>query len=89
MTARTRRGIDYEDPVQDVISLKRPLTREVARQLSEQCIAGVKPSASRSSQDWQHSATDEVLQEIAAIPRLRSLHCQDIVSGDEGFMSGA
>jgi hypothetical protein len=32
-----------------------------------------------------HLATDAVLQEIARVPRLRSLHCQDIVSGDEGF----
>lgn len=30
-------------------------------------------------------ATDAVLQEMARIPRLRHLHCQDIVSGDEGF----
>ena len=30
-------------------------------------------------------ATDEVLAGIAAIPRLRWLHCQDPVSGDAGF----
>ena len=32
-------------------------------------------------------ATDGVLKEIAGIPHLRSLHCQDIVSGDEGFIA--
>ena len=32
-------------------------------------------------------ATDAVLVEIAAIPRLRWLHCQDPVSGDEGFVA--
>jgi len=32
-------------------------------------------------------ATDSVLAEIAAIPRLRWLHCQDPVSGDEGFVA--
>ena len=32
-------------------------------------------------------ATDPVLREIAGIPKLRSLHCQDIVSGDEGFIA--
>jgi hypothetical protein len=32
-------------------------------------------------------ATDDVLAEIAAIPRLRWLHCQDPVSGDEGFVA--
>ena len=32
-------------------------------------------------------ATDAVLVEIAAIPRLRWLHCQDPVSGDEGFIA--
>ena len=32
-------------------------------------------------------ATDDVLREIARIPRLRNLHCQDIVSGDEGFVA--
>ena len=32
-------------------------------------------------------ATDDVLVEIAAIPRLRWLHCQDPVSGDEGFIA--
>jgi len=32
-------------------------------------------------------ATDDVLVEIAAIPRLRWLHCQDPVSGDEGFVA--
>jgi hypothetical protein len=32
-------------------------------------------------------ATDEVLAEIAAIPRLRWLHCQDPVSGDDGFIA--
>ena len=32
-------------------------------------------------------ATDDVLREIAAIPRLRWLHCQDIVSGDDGFIA--
>jgi len=32
-------------------------------------------------------ATDAVLQEMARIPRLRHLHCQDIVSGDEGFVA--
>ena len=30
-------------------------------------------------------ASDAVLQEIAWIPKLRALHCQDPVSGDEGF----
>ncbi len=32
-------------------------------------------------------ATDAALAEIAAIPRLRWLHCQDPVSGDEGFVA--
>src|SRR5262245_16477676 len=32
-------------------------------------------------------ATDDVLAEIGAIPRLRWLHCQDPVSGDEGFVA--
>jgi hypothetical protein len=32
-------------------------------------------------------ATDDVLTEIATIPRLRWLHCQDPVSGDEGFIA--
>jgi hypothetical protein len=32
-------------------------------------------------------ATDSVLAEIATIPRLRWLHCQDPVSGDEGFIA--
>lgn len=32
-------------------------------------------------------AGDEALHEIAAIPRLRWLHCQDIVSGTEGFLA--
>jgi hypothetical protein len=31
--------------------------------------------------------TDAVLREIAAIPRLRSLHSQDIASGDDGFIA--
>jgi len=30
---------------------------------------------------------DAVLREIAAIPRLRSLHAQDIASGDDGFIA--
>ena len=32
-------------------------------------------------------ATDAVLEGVAAIPRLRALHCQDIASGDEGFIA--
>ena len=32
-------------------------------------------------------ATDAVLGEIARIPRLRRLICQDMVAGDEGFMA--
>ncbi len=32
-------------------------------------------------------ATDDVLAEIARIPRLSGLHCQDPVSGDEGFVA--
>jgi hypothetical protein len=32
-------------------------------------------------------ATDAALAEIATIPRLRWLHCQDPVSGDEGFIA--
>ena len=32
-------------------------------------------------------ATDAVLAEISTIPRLRWLHCQDPVSGDEGFIA--
>jgi hypothetical protein len=32
-------------------------------------------------------ATDDVLAEIATIPRLRWLHCQDPVSGDEGCIA--
>ena len=32
-------------------------------------------------------ATDAVLREMANIPRLRHLHCQDIVSADEGFIA--
>lgn len=32
-------------------------------------------------------ATDDVLAEIAGIPRLRWLHCQDPVSGDDGFVA--
>ena len=31
--------------------------------------------------------TDRVLREIAAIPRLRWLHAQDVASGDEGFVA--
>lgn len=31
--------------------------------------------------------TDSVLREIAAIPRLRWLHAQDVASGDEGFVA--
>jgi hypothetical protein len=30
-------------------------------------------------------ATDAVLRELAGIPRLRWLHCQDPISGDDGF----
>lgn len=32
-------------------------------------------------------AADDVLAEIALIPRLRWLHCQDPVSGDDGFVA--
>ncbi len=32
-------------------------------------------------------ATDDVLAAIATIPRLRWLHCQDPVAGDEGFIA--
>jgi hypothetical protein len=32
-------------------------------------------------------ATDDVLAAIASIPRLRWLHCQDPVSGDDGFIA--
>ena len=32
-------------------------------------------------------ATDEVLGEIARIPALRHLHCQDPISGDDGFVA--
>jgi hypothetical protein len=32
-------------------------------------------------------ADDSVLREIAGIPRLRALHCQDIASGDDGFIA--
>src|SRR5206468_9222419 len=31
--------------------------------------------------------TDAVLREIAAIPRLRWLHAQDVASGDDGFIA--
>jgi hypothetical protein len=46
MSGQLRRGIDYEDPVQDVIPVEGPLTLDVARQLAERGVSGVKVDAS-------------------------------------------
>ncbi len=51
-------------------------------------VAHLKKMPSLDSLNFHgHLATDAVLREIAAIPRLRWLHCQDIVSGDDGFLA--
>jgi hypothetical protein len=41
-TPPKRRGLDYGDPIHDVIVLRGPLTRDVAQQLAEQGVSGVR-----------------------------------------------
>jgi hypothetical protein len=42
-TARPkRRGLDYGDPIHDVMTLRGPLTRDVAQQLAKEMVRGVR-----------------------------------------------
>lgn len=80
MPGKTRRGIDYEDPVQDVISIKDPLTRDVARQLADRNVGGVKVDA---------SVPRESLAYLTSVPTLRRLdlsHRDDLVDEDVAFL---
>jgi hypothetical protein len=75
-----RRGLDYEDPVQDVIPLEGPLTSDSARQLAERGVSGVKvdPSVPR-----------DTLKHLASVPTLRRLdlsHRTDLVDADLAFL---
>src|SRR5262245_58736926 len=37
-----RRGMNYDDPIPDVVTLSGPLTRDVAARLADEGVAGVK-----------------------------------------------
>jgi hypothetical protein len=80
MPGTTRRGIDYEDPVQDVILLRGPLTRDVSRQLANQSVSGVRVD---------RSVPHESLAYLAEAPSLRRLdlsHRDDLVDEDLAFL---
>lgn len=57
-----------------------------SRTFSERGVAHLKRMTALEKLNFQGAlATDAVLHEIACIPRLRVLGCQDMVAGDEGF----
>lgn len=80
MPGTTRRGIDYEDPVQDVIPLSGALTRDVVRQLAKRGVSGVRVD---------RSVPRESLEYLAESPSLRRLdlsHRDDLVDDDLAFL---
>jgi hypothetical protein len=80
MSGQVRRGIDYEDPVQDVITVTGALTPDVARQLVERNVGGVSVGASVARESLVH---------LAGVPTLRRLdlsHRNDLVDDDLAFL---
>jgi hypothetical protein len=75
-----RRGIDYEDPVQDVIPLEGPLTADSARQLAERGVSGVKVDPSVPRDTLKHLASVQTLR------RLDLSHRTDLVDADLAFL---
>ncbi len=61
---RPRRGMDYDDPVPDVVELSGPLTREAAARLAERGVTGVKPTSSVDRGSLAH------LIDVATLRRL-------------------
>jgi hypothetical protein len=80
MSGQARRGIDYEDPVQDVIPLEGPLTLDVARELAERGVSGVKVD---------DSVPCDTLRYLADVPTLQRLDLSnraDLVDEDLAFL---
>jgi hypothetical protein len=80
MSAQARRGIDYENPIQDAIPIQGALSPDVARQLAERDVSGVSVGA---------SVPRDTLEHLAAIPSLRRLdlsHRDDLVDEDLAFL---
>ena len=75
-----RRGIVYDDPILDVITVKGPLTGDDARRLAEQQVGGVKIDASVPSHTLVH---------LTAVPTLRRIDLSnrnDLVDEDVAFL---
>ncbi|MPZ19145.1 MAG: hypothetical protein GEV06_14705 [Luteitalea sp.] len=77
---RRRRGMDYDDPVPDVILLKSLLTRDVARSLAEQGVCGVKLDATISPDAFVH------LTHVPTLRRLDLSNRDDLVDRDLAFL---
>jgi hypothetical protein len=76
-----RRGLDYEDPIPDTVSLSGPLTPDVIRDLDGRRVSGVKVD---------ESVPIETLPLLATLPSLRRLdlsHRHDLVDADLAFVA--
>lgn len=79
---RPRRGMDYDDPILDVITLRGPLTRDDAQRLAEQAVSGVKLDESVPPESFAH---------LVHVPTLRRLDLSgrdDVGDGDLAFLEG-
>jgi hypothetical protein len=77
---RRRRGLDYDDPVPDVVALEGPLTRGAALRLAEQRVEGVKVGAAIPA---------DALRHLACVPTLRRLDVSgrdDLLDADLAFL---
>jgi hypothetical protein len=77
---RPRRGMDYDDPVPDVILLNGPLTRDLTQRLAEQRVGGVKVDASIPPNALVH------LAEVSTLCRIDLSNRDDLVDRDLAFL---
>jgi len=85
-TALTDRSLAALGELAGVVSLDVHYSVFGSRKYTEAGVAHLKRMASLEELNFLGNlATDGVLGEIAAIPRLRRLSCQDMIAGDDGF----
>jgi hypothetical protein len=80
-SAPPRRGMDYHDPIRDVVPLSGPLTRETVRQLVADGTRGVRVDASVPADDLAHLAAAHT------VLRLDLSHRDDLVDAQLAFLA--
>jgi hypothetical protein len=80
-TQPRRRGMDYDDPVPDVVEVHGPITRDVALRLADEGVAGVKLASGAPPNGFAH------LTDVPSLTRIDLSGRDDLVDDDVAFIA--